>query len=330
MHYKNLEKGSFDKRKNMKRLHKHFYLLFLTFVLLVVLVGLYFATNGAIFSFSALYTLAFQLPVLGFLTLAQAVAMINGGIDLSIISVANFVGIVTAMLLKQHVNVVVSVLTGLSAAVVIGSVNGALVSQLNAPPLMVTLATGFLVRGVALGLTKGYIISGLPKSFLFIGSGTILNVPVSFLLMVIFVFFSYVFLYKTVTGETIYASGANPLASKFMALNVSMVKLQVYIVSSLFAGIAGLVMSARFNAAQADYGGAFLLITVLICVLSGIDPAGGVGRIENLVIALLSLQIISTGFNIMRTSSYLASALWGILLIVTILFSKKIGRPIGL
>lgn len=314
----------------MRSLSRYFYLLFLSVTLFAVSLGLYFGTHGAILSSSALNTLMFQLPVLGFLTLAQAMAMINGGIDLSIISVANFVGIVTAMLLKQGIPTGTSVVLGLVTSFLIGSFNGILVSKLNAPAMMVTLATGFLVRGIALGLTKGYIISGLPGSFVFLGSGTIFKIPVSFLLMLIVIFLLYILLYKTISGEAIYATGVNPIASKFLGLNVSATRYRVYVISALLAGTAGLIMSARFNAAQADYGGAFLLVTVLICVFSGIDPAGGIGRIENLIIALIILQLISTGFNIMRASSYLASALWGALLIGALLLSRKIGKPFGL
>jgi len=312
----------------MRRLSRHFYLIFLGATLFAVLVGLYFGTNGDILSPSALKTLMFQLPVLGFLTLAQSIAMINGGIDLSIISVANFAGIVTAMLLKQGISTGASVVLGLAASFLIGSFNGILVGKLNAPALMVTLATGFLVRGIALGLTKGYIISGLPRSFVVLGSGTVFGVPISFFLLIVAILLLYILLYKTISGEAIYATGANPVASKFLGFNVPMTRFRVYVISALLAGIAGLIMSARFNAAQADYGGAFLLVTVLICVFSGIDPAGGIGRIENLAIALVILQLISTGFNIMRTSSYLASALWGALLIGALLLSRRIGKPL--
>jgi simple sugar transport system permease protein/ribose transport system permease protein len=85
-------------------------------------------------------------------------------------------------------------------------------------------------------------------------------------------------------------------------------------------------MAARFNAAQADYGGGYLLVTVLICVLGGVSPTGGTGRISDVFVALTILQLISTGFNVMRTSAYLATALWGMLLLGILLITRRVSK----
>lgn len=81
-------------------------------------------------------------------------------------------------------------------------------------------------------------------------------------------------------------------------------------------------MISRFNAAQADYGASYLLLTVLICVLGGVNPAGGFGRILGLVIAVAILQIVASGFNLVGLSSHLANALWGVILILVIIFNR--------
>lgn len=301
--------------------------IFLLAILAVVITALYLSTAGQILAKSTLETMAYQIPVLGLLTLAQMYAMINGGIDLSIISVANFSGIIAAILLKHlETPLALAIPAALLAAVAIGAINGLVISLLGAPALLVTLATGFLTRGIALGLTKGYIISGLPQHFVKLGAGTILSVPTSFVVLLIVSALITLVLYQTIYGKQIYLVGANPLASLFSGTFVARIQFSVYILSSLLAGLAGLIMVARFNAAQADYGGGFLLVTVLICVLGGVDPSGGVGRPETVITALVILQLISTGFNIMRTSQYLASSLWGALLLFVLLFSRKLAK----
>ncbi|MEM2567652.1 MAG: ABC transporter permease [Candidatus Bathyarchaeia archaeon] len=295
----------------------------LIFILGIVAGGLYIGTRGQILSGSTLESIGYQLPVLGLLTIAQMVAMINAGIDLSIISIANFAGITAAILLKNFsVPVIIAILLALVAAVTFGIINGIIIGCLDAPPLLVTLATGFLVRGIALGWTRGYIISGLPSAFVALGTSSVFFVPISFLIFIgISLGFS-ILLYYTVTGKEIFLTGTNPVASVFSGVSVPHTRVKVYLISALISGIAGLIMAARFNAAQADYGGAFLLVTVLICVLGGVSPSGGTGRVETVLIALATLQLVSTGFNVMRVSSYLASALWGGILLTVLLMSR--------
>lgn len=299
--------------------------IFLISILAVVIATLYFGTAGRILARSTLETIGYQIPVLGMLTLAQMCVMINGGVDLSIISVANFSGIVAAILLKHlELPLLLAIFAALFAAVIVGTINGLVVSLLDAPALLVTLATGFLMRGIALGITKGYIISGLPQSFVRIGAGTTLSVPTSFIMLLALIGLLTLVLYRTMRGKEIYLVGANPLASLFSGISIARVRFSVYVISSFLAGFAGLIMVARFNAAQADYGGAFLLVTILICVLGGIAPSGGIGRPETVVIALMILQLITTGFNIMRMSQYVATSLWGALLLLVLVIGRRL------
>lgn len=109
-------------------------------------------------------------------------------------------------------------------------------------------------------------------------------------------------------------------------MNTRALTFRVYLISSLLAGVSGLVMIARFNAAQADYGGSFLLLTVLISVLGGVDPAGGVGTVLGVAIAVAILQVVATGFNLVGLSSHLANALWGIILLFVIAFRRALTR----
>ena len=303
--------------------------ILLVVILCLTIIGLYIGTSKQILSRVTLETIGYQMPVLGFLTFAQFIAMVNGGIDLSIISVANFAGIIAAILMKQHAfSALMATVSGLVGALLVGGVNGILVAVLKAPALLVTLATGFLVKGISLGITKGYIISGLPNSFVALGAGNLLGIPISFLLLLMVTCGLVLIFSRTAFGRSIYLVGANPLASLFSGISVKNVQLSVYIYSALLSGIAGLIMAARFNAAQADYGGGYLLITVLICVLGGVSPSGGAGRLVDVFIALSILQLISTGFNVMRASAYLATALWGLLLLGILIIARKIPKNV--
>ncbi len=119
--------------------------------------------------------------------------------------------------------------------------------------------------------------------------------------------------------------GSNPVATRFSGIDTRALLFRTYLISGLLSGLAGLVMISRFNAAQADFGVSFLLLTVLISVLGGVDPAGGVGTVLGLGIAVLILQLVATGFNLVGLSAHLANALWGAILLVVIIYRRTTG-----
>jgi ribose/xylose/arabinose/galactoside ABC-type transport system permease subunit len=112
--------------------------------------------------------------------------------------------------------------------------------------------------------------------------------------------------------------GSNKTATSFSGINVKKVTMKIYAISGLLTGLAAIIMISRFNSASAGYSTSYLLVTVLLAVLGGVNPDGGFGRISGIVMALLILQVISSGLNLMQVSSQLSKALWGIILILVI------------
>ncbi len=299
-------------------------LLYTILLLLMVIMG--FATRGKIFFPDSLQSTAFQIPFLGILTLAQMVAMITGGIDLSIISNVNLSGIVGAMLMKNGYPVWMAILSSMAVATAVGSLNGVLVSSISMPPIIATLGTMILIKGVSLILTKGYVIAGFPDEFVFIGNGTVLGVPVPFLIFLGVLIYVSIVLRRTTFGITLYMMGSNPVATEFSGVSVKRSLFKTYLMVGVLSGVASIVMVSRFNAAQAGYGESYLLLTVLACVLGGVDPAGGSGKVLDLFVAITVLQFVATGFNLMRLSAHLSNALWGIILILVITLTRFLRR----
>jgi ribose/xylose/arabinose/galactoside ABC-type transport system permease subunit len=179
-----------------------------------------------------------------------------------------------------------------------------------------------LFEGLAIIITRGYVISGFPREFLFIGNGVVLGIPFPLIIFLICAVILSVLLNRTPLGIGIYMLGSNPIATLFSGINVRSILLRNYLISGFLAGIAALIMISRFNSAKADYASSYLLVTVLVSVLGGINPAGGFGKITGLVLALVILQMISSGFNLLRVSSYLTIAMWGTILIVVMGFNR--------
>ena len=301
------------------------YILGLIMVAVFILMWIF---NPAQFlSFGNLQSMAFQLPELGLLSMAMMVTMLTGGINLSIIATANMTGIVTALILTGTIDpaapppavgwiVVLAIAAGLATALIIGLVNGVLIAGLNVSPILATLGMMTLINGLTIVITKGYVISGLPDAVRFIGNGTIGGIPFCTIIFALCAFVLAIILNRTPLGFNIYMLGSNSTASYFSGVNNQAVLFKTYLLSSLYAGIAALIMISRFNSAKAGYGESYLLVTVLASVLGGTSASGGFGRVAGIVMALVILQIVSSGFNLLRVSSFLTIAIWGTIIIV--------------
>lgn len=299
--------------------------------LVFLLAGLFllmsFLTRGKLLEAQSLQAIAFQLPLLGLLTLAQMGPMVSGGIDLSIIATANLVSIIMALSMTRFfpsLHASFAILLGLLLSLLLGMVKGFFVALISVPAIIATLGLMIFIRGVSLVITRGYVIAGFPPDFLFIGNGTVVGIPTSFLIFAALAIFMYILLSRTRFGLELYLFGSNPVATLFSGVNNRKVVFRTYLLSSFLAGVASCVMASRFNAAQADYGESYLLLTVLACVLGGVSPSGGSGRVLGITVSVIILQVVATGFNLLGFSSHLASALWGIILLGVVLFNRLV------
>ncbi|WP_024822718.1 MULTISPECIES: ABC transporter permease [Aminobacterium] len=311
-------------------------------LLLIVLVsGFSLVLHGQFFSMANLQSMAFQLPELGILAIAMMITMVSGGINLSIIATANVAGISAAYILTSMLHEGISasgmvfvILLAFSAALfvsfIVGAINGFVVSYIGVSAILATLGTMTVVEGLSVLITKGSVISGFPAPILFIGNGTIAGIPVPLFIFAFCAIVVSIFLEKTPFGVGVYMIGSNIKATDFSGIEVKKVLVKVYILSGILCGIAALIMISRFNSARAGYGSSYLLVTVLASVLGGINPDGGFGKVAGLVIALVVLQVISSGLNLLGMSAHLAIALWGGILIFVISLSvlkDKFSKP---
>src|SRR5204863_3195592 len=166
-----------------------------------------------------------------------------------------------------------------------------------------------------IGVTRGNVISGFPDPIVFLGNGMVAGVPVALIVFLALCVPMAVLLNKSPFGYKIYMIGSSEKATRYSGVNTKRVLLGVYVLSSLLAFVAALVMMARFNSANAAYGESYLLVTILAAVLGGVDPFGGFGKVGGLLLALIILQMISSAFNLLNLSQFLTLAIWGGILI---------------
>jgi simple sugar transport system permease protein len=311
------------KSKKSNLLKNEYALLGIIIVTMVLLMGI--LNPSRFFRITNLQSMAFQLPELGLLSLGMMLVMLTGGINLSIIATANLSGILMALVLNAMAPpelyagacfgpAAVAVLVGLAAGVVVGLINGFLVARVGVSPILATLGMMTLLSGVNILITKGYVISGFPDAFLYLGNGKVLGIPFPFLVFVVIALVMGYVMKRTPYGMEVYMMGANETAVRYSAVDVPRVLMKTYIVSGILSAVAAVVMISRFNSAKSDYGESYLLVTILAAVLGGTDVDGGFGKVLGLFLALVILQIIGSGLNLLQVNAFLTRALWGIIL----------------
>ncbi|GMO53677.1 MAG: ABC transporter permease [Termitinemataceae bacterium] len=285
-------------------------------------------------SLNNIEAMAYQLPLIGLLSIGMMISELSGGINLSIIANANFNGIVIYMVLTGLTNgnmadaslflVIIAILSGFAVSIIIGILNGLMIAKLNIPAILATLGSMTLLQGVNLVLTKGYTLSGFPKSLIFLGNGSLCGIPMPIILFILIVIITHFILNRSSFGFRLYITGANPKASKYSNVNVTRIIILEYVFSAIFASLTSLVMIGQMNSVKANYAESYLLVAILASFLGGVNPNGGFGKLSGMVLAAVILQLISTGLNLMRLDPFMITAMWGGIIII-ILVVKEFG-----
>lgn len=289
---------------------------------LLILVAIFSLASPRFLTSANLGSMAFQVPVLGLLTLAMMVPILSGGLNLAIINTANISGLTLAWTLITFGGpeagfeiFMLGSAAAIAAGALAGLIMGLVIAYTGAHPILVSLAMMIFLRGLGEFLTRGGDISGFPDYMYMIGHGSVFQIPVPLLIFIAVAIAWHVLLRRTRHGFSVYMIGSNIQAAEYSGIHTKRSLTMLYTLSGVLCAIAGILMAARFNSVRVGHGEALLLVTVLACFLGGIDPFGGFGRILPVVLALLILQILSSGLNLLGANQHLATAVWGLFLI---------------
>jgi simple sugar transport system permease protein len=286
-----------------------------------------------------LRSMAKQLPEIALLAMGVMLAMIsgNGGIDLSVVSIANLsaitAGIVTKAMLVVDGNVppergvtfmFLFIAIALVVGIVCGLINGLLIARVGFAPILATLGTQLTFTGLAVALSGGPAVGlGYVEPFVEIGSGYILKwIPVSFIIFIAAALVITWILTRSPFGLRLYLMGSNAKAAHYTGINNSRILMFTYLTSAVLAAIAGIIIASGASSAKWDYGNSYLLIAILIAVMGGINPDGGYGKITGLVLAAVALQLLQTTLSAVGANNFLKDFLWGLLLLLSIVFTN--------
>ena len=171
------------------------------------------------------------------------------------------------------------------------------------------------LRGLGEFLTRGGDISGFPEFIQPLGHGSLFGIPIPLLILVGAVAVWHILMLRTRMGFATYMIGSNIEATRYSGVNTKRVLVLIYALSGAMCAIGGIIMVARFNSVRVGHGESYLLITVLACFLGGVNPFGGFGKVISVFLALIILQLFSSGLNLLGASQHLATAIWGLLLV---------------
>ncbi|MGY8683331.1 ABC transporter permease [Bradyrhizobium sp. UFLA05-153] len=263
----------------------------------------------------------------GLIALPMTFIIITGGIDLSVGSIVGLCAILLGYSWKNFgfplpLAICFSLLVGAAA----GLLNGIVITRVKVPPLIMTIATLALYRGLAEGISQARSVRGYPEWFYFIGQENLFGVPAQLWLLLIAIVVSAIVLDRTTFGRTLYAIGNNETAARFSGLPVDRVKLIIYTLSGLMAGLSACVLVSRVTTTRSDMGIGYELDVIAAVVLGGTSIFGGVGTIWGTVVGLAMIQLLKNGLALTGVKGDATIVVIGAVLILSTLVASSLQR----
>lgn len=269
-----------------------------------------------------------NISILAIVALAQTMVIITHGIDLSVSSIIGLVAMMVAFTVKQNpeMSVVLAILLGMALGAVLGTFNSLIIAYGNVPPIIATLGTLSVYRGLVFFYSQGTWINSfeLPKSFKLLSKGTPLGIPNIVIFAIVVAVIVYYFLNHTRTGRDIYAVGSNPEAAQFSGIRKQRIIFLVYLLSGLLSGLAAVLWASRFESAQTNTALGFELQTVAASVVGGVSISGGVGTVSGVLLGALLLGMIQNSLTLIRISPFWQLAAQGLLILIAVISDKWI------
>lgn len=290
--------------------------------LVAVCVAMVFASDSFL-SAANLENVLRQVSINAIIGVGMTCVILTGGIDLSVGSVMALSGTLAAGLLVAGANGAAALAAGIGVGVALGAANGLFVAFAGMPPIIVTLATMGIARGLALIYTGGYPIDGLPDWIRFFGSGKVLGVQMPVLTMLAVYALAWLMLERMPFGRYVYAIGGNEHATRLSGVRVSRVKLAVYTFAGLTSALAALVLTGRLMSGQPNAGGGFELDAIAAVVMGGTSIAGGRGSIVGTLVGALLLGVLNNGLNMIGVNPYVQNVIKGAIILLAIYIGRE-------
>lgn len=284
------------------------------------------------FSWGNLVNVLLQSAALGLMTIGIANVLITGGTDLSLPPVMALSAIVGVICMRNGCHPALGAIVMLAVGSVFGLFNGFAVAYLNMIPFVVTLSTAAIAEGLCVWVTGARSVSGVPESFSDAVLQNVFGLPMAVIILLISTIIVQIMMSRSVPGRWLYAVGTNPRTARVCGVPVRKVVLSSYILSGLLAGLAGIVMSARFASASATMGQSSAVLDIISsAVVGGVSAYGGSGTAVGAVLGAIVITLISNAMNLLQVSYYMTLVIKGCVIIAVVAadaFQKRKGGAV--
>lgn len=298
------------------------------YIILAALVIMFTILNPTFFSGNNLKNLLTGSTFYLIAGMGICFVMISGGIDLSVGFQMAMVSCISAMLMKLLDFPAWSVFPiGIALGFIMGTINGIITAKLNLFPLIVTLATSMVFKGIVYAITESKSYSGMPDSFRWISKTKWFDLPVDVFIAIAVIIICWLVLNKTHFGRDVIAVGGNRECSRLSGINIDLVQILCYGICGAIFALAALDMLAKQNMTSATTGPGTEFVCLTAAIIGGISFMGGKGNVFGLVAGIFVMQIINNGMMLAHMGSYLQYAVNGLILIAAIAFDSIKNRP---
>jgi len=259
------------------------------------------------------------LSVEATIAIGMVILLISGGLDLSVGSTLAFTGVVTGLALTAfNVPTPLAILLGLLAALLVGMVNGLLVSKLMINPFIATLGMQITVRGLTLVLASGKAVLNLPDSFTVIGQGRLVGIQYPIYIMLALTVIFDILMRNSRFFRQMYYIGGNEKAARLSGINVDWVKIFGYCLVGVLAGVAGVMITARFGSSSLTVGSGVELRVITATIIGGASLSGGEGSVLGAFLGALFMGVLANALNLLGVDVYWQSFVTGLILIIAV------------
>lgn len=285
---------------------------------MLVLIILFSFMNDSFFTTNNIINITLQVSIIAITAYGMTYVLLLGDIDLSVGSTIALIGTFAALGASWGIPFILLVPLSIIAALVLGLINGGLTALAGIPSFIVTVATMGIFRGIAYIVTDGTPVMIKNDAFLALGNGEFLSVPIPIWILLVLLLVNHFILTKTAFGRKIYITGGNKEAAVYSGINVVSLKIKVFMITAVLAGISGMILASRLYSGQPNSAISYELDAIAAAVLGGTSLNGGYGTVIGTMIGALTIGVINNGMNLMNVPYFYQMVVKGLVILVAV------------
>lgn len=284
--------------------------------------------NPVFLSYYNFISISRAISLTAIVALGMTFVLVARELDLSVGSILGLSGVIAGLVLVKGAPLIVGILAGVLTGLFMGMLNGLMTIRLRIPSLIVTLGTLYAGRGMVYVITQGMPIYPMPQGLQDLGVGKIAGIPNAVYILVVMAILAHFILTRTVYGREVRAVGGNPEAARVTGINVDRVRMSVFLLTGLCAGIAGVLMLGRLNSAEPGAGEALELTVIASTIIGGTSLFGGWGTIAGTIIGTALTGVLVNALVLLRVPAYWEKVVVGAIIIAAVTLDQYQRRQI--